>query len=207
MDPDFDLLERWRSGDAAGGQALFARHFKPVYRFFRYKVGADADELVQRTFLACMNARDQFRGESPFRSYLFAIARRELYGYLRARPAAEHVDFGVTSIAEIVTSPSQRLDRARQIDHLREALRRLPVDQQVLLELHYWHEFDAAALANIMGAEPGTIRVRLLRARRALRGAMSRLPPGDLHEIANDRLALSLRESDLDGTAAKRMAG
>ena len=80
-DPDMALLEQWRAGDREAGQALFARHFREIYRFFEYRVGGDADDLAQRTFLACVTARDQFRGLSSFRTFLFAIARNELYTF------------------------------------------------------------------------------------------------------------------------------
>src|SRR3954471_16282377 len=82
---DLDLLGAWRAGDGAAGQALFARHFRRIYRFFETKCQAEADELVQGTFLACMKAKDQFRGDSSFTTYLFAVARRELYRVLELR--------------------------------------------------------------------------------------------------------------------------
>jgi RNA polymerase sigma factor (sigma-70 family) len=203
MDSDLGLLEQWRGGDRQAGEDLFARHFRPVYRFFEHKVGGEADELVQRTFLHCVRARDQFLGQSSFRTYLFAIARRELYGYLREKARAPQLDFETTSIGQILTSPSGRLDRARRIDRLREALRTLPAEQQLLLELHYWQELDAAALGEIFGAEPGTIRVRLLRARKALRVGLDRIetpPGGDARPgpDAPDALEASLHDVDLD---------
>jgi RNA polymerase sigma-70 factor (ECF subfamily) len=166
---DLALLARWRGGDQGAGQQLFARHLADVYRFFHHKVGTDADELVQGTFLACLSSVERFRGESSFRTYLFAIARHELFAFLRRRSQREHVDFELTSIEDIATSPGSRLDRVRRGDRLRDALAQLPLEQQVLLELHYWHDLDAAALAEVLDASPGTIRVRLLRARRALR--------------------------------------
>jgi RNA polymerase sigma factor (sigma-70 family) len=194
MDPDLSLLERWRAGDRGAGEELFARHFAEIYRFFEHKLGAEADDLVQRTFLACVSARDQFRAQSTFRTYLFAIARNELHGYLRRLPQGERVDLDSTSIAAIVSSPSRRLDRARQSEVLRACLRDLPVEQQLLLELHYWHELDAAALGEIVGAAPGTVRVRLLRARAALRERMAQVAPGSLAAVgaSTDRLAASL---------------
>jgi RNA polymerase sigma factor (sigma-70 family) len=195
MDPDMVLLERWRSGDKRAGEDLFARHFADIYRFFEHKAGADTDELTQKTFLACVKARDQFRGQSSFRTYLFTLARHELYAYLRARPRHRQVDFEVTSIAEIVTPPSGRFDRARQVELLRAALRELPAEQQLLLELHYWHDFDAAQLAEVFNTNAGAVRVRLLRGRRALREKMARLGPGALGPPeAGDRLAASLSE-------------
>ena len=175
MDPDLELLERWRAGDSRAGQDLFARHFADIYRFFEYKVGADADELSQRTFMACIGARDRFRGGSTFRTYLFAIARNQLYTFLRRLPRAEHVDFEQTSIADLMPSLGSQLGRARDIERLRLALVSLPAEQQLLLELHYWHELDAEALGEVFETTPGAIRVRLLRARRALRDRMGQL--------------------------------
>lgn len=169
MDEDLALLERWRTGDRTAGQTLFSRHFRDVYRFFEHKVGNEADDLVQRTFAACVEGRDRFRGDSTFRTYLFAIARKQLYSFLRQKPKGMHVDFDTTSIAEVVTSLGSKIGRANQIELLREALVRLPAEQQLLLELHYWHDLDAVALSEIFEIPSGTIRVRLLRARQALR--------------------------------------
>jgi RNA polymerase sigma-70 factor (ECF subfamily) len=58
-----------------------------------------------------------------------------------------------------------------------EALRALPVEQQTLLELHYWEELDAQQLAEVFATTPGAIRVRLTRARAALRERMEAGPP------------------------------
>lgn len=168
-DSDHELLDRWRSGDRAAGEALFARHFDSLCRFFVTKC-PDPDELVQRTLLACVTARDQFRGEASFRTYLFAIARHELYHHLRRqRRDGERLDFSVTSVAELVTTPATRL--ARQAEHRRvvEVLRTLPVDQQTLLELYYWEDLEIADLAVIFEASANAIRIRLHRARHALR--------------------------------------
>jgi RNA polymerase sigma-70 factor (ECF subfamily) len=174
---DLELLAGWRAGDAAAGQALFARHFRRIYRFFETKCPAEADELVQSTFLACVRAKDQFRGESSFTTYLFAIARRELFRVLELRRReAARLDFEVSSIAEL--GPSLRTQIAGREDRVRlvRALQDLPVDQQVLLELHYWESVDIADLAVIFEALPVTIRSRLHRARNALRERMLQEP-------------------------------
>lgn len=192
MDDDLALLKRWTNGDVRAGQDLFARHFADIYRFFAYKVPNDADELAQSTFAACLASIGSFRGDATFRTYLYAIARKQLYTHFRKLPRSEHVDFEVTSIADIVTSLSSRIGRARQIEQLRDVLRELPAEQQLLLELHYWHDLDAPALADIFEVPAGTIRVRLLRARKALRDHMA----PELLEGATDRLVASLARPD-----------
>jgi RNA polymerase sigma factor (sigma-70 family) len=196
VDDDLALLDRWRGGDQRAGEELFGRHFADVFRFFEHKVGLEADDLAQRTFLACVASRDRFRGQSSFRTYVFAIARNELYSHLRARPKGELIDFEATSIAELVTSAGSRLDRARTAEALRAVLRELPAEQQLLLELHYWHDLDAGQLAEVFDVPPGTVRVRLLRARNALR---ERFDPANLPRTM-DRLteALSRPEPDVE---------
>lgn len=176
--PDLDLLEQWRAGDAEAGQALFERHFDSIYGFFETKCPAEADELVQATFLAVLRAKTQFRGDSSFRTYLFTIARNELYRALRTRQRkGTQVDLALSSIAELVSTPGTRLARNQEHRQLLEALQRLPVEQQTLLELHYWEDMEIAELAQIFDAPAATIRTRLHRARKALRELVEHAAP------------------------------
>jgi RNA polymerase sigma factor (sigma-70 family) len=168
-DSDFALLDAWRAGDRAAGQELLGRHFATLCGFFESKC-KDAEDLVQRTMLACIAAKHAFRKQASFRTYLFTVARRELWHYLRSKQReGKRFDFATISIAEIITTPGSRLarqaDRARVID----ALRGLPVEQQTLLELHYWQELGIDELSEIFEIDPGATRVRLFRARRRLR--------------------------------------
>lgn len=194
---DLALLERWRTGDMASGQTLFGRYFRDVYRFFQRKVSVDTDDLVQHTFAACVAGRDQFRGQSSFRTYVFAIARKQLYDYLRRQPKAEHVDFEVISIAEIVTSVAGKIDNAHRAERVQRALAKLPAEQQLLLELHYWHELDTIALAEVFETAPGTIRVRLLRARNALRRVLDAIAPKVYNNRSNDRMIAAVSEPEI----------
>lgn len=188
MDPDLELLGRWREGDRAAGEALFARHFPSLCRFFATKCGADAEDLIQRTMLACVRARDQFRAEATFRTYLFTVARNELYRYLRtSRRDGDRLDFSITSIAQLVSTPATRLARDAERRRLQEAIRELPVELQTLLELHYWEELDAPALAAVFDTTPGAIRVRLHRARQTLRERLGEDPSdAELQDLARE---------------------
>ncbi len=170
---DLELLNAWRAGDSAAGQALFKRHFRKIYRFFETKFGRDVDELVQSTFLACVRAKNQFRGDSSFSTYLFTIARHELYRVLSERRRdLDRIDFDASSIAELAPTPRTKIAAEEDRVRLLHALRELPVEQQVLLELHYWEGLDAAALGEVFEMPPGTMRSRLSRARDALREIM-----------------------------------
>ncbi|WP_428261802.1 RNA polymerase sigma factor [Haliangium sp.] len=199
MTTDLELLERWRTGDLGAGNELFERYFSSICRFFENKLQGDVEELVQATFMACVDNRDQFRAQSSFRTYLFSIARYQLYGhYRRNRRDGERLDFGVTSLVDLGVSPRSAIAADQQHRHLLAALCALPVEQQLLLELHYWEGMDMEELAAIFDINRTTVRTRLFRARQALRDSMAALAEGG--EIAEmsvedlDAWARGLRE-------------
>jgi RNA polymerase sigma factor (sigma-70 family) len=167
---DAELLEAWRRGDGAAGHELFVRHAGSVSRFFRNKIDTDLDDLVQRTFLACVESRDRVRDGSSFRAYVLRIARNELINHYAARQrAAARADPLTTSILDFGASPSVMVAAGERDLALLTALRRLPLDLQTALELYYWEELGTAELGEVLGIPQGTVKSRLSRAREHLR--------------------------------------
>ncbi len=195
MPTDEDLLARWSEGDRLAGNDLFRRHYDRLRRFFEGKAHDDADELIQSTFFALVRYREQLAGASSFRAYLFTVAKNELYRTLRRRYKNADVDFAVTSLCDLQTTAGSKMVRAREKQVLLEALRSLPLDQQVLIELHYWEGITTDGLAPMFGVAPATIRTRLFRARKRLRTQMDafegRITEG-LDEAALERWARDL---------------
>lgn len=193
MRDDEALFEAWRGGDNAAGEALFERHFDAIYRFFETKVQDDVSDLVQRTFIGCIEARERFRGASSFRTFLFAIARHELYGFYRARKAGQRLDFEHSSVMDLSPGASSIARKATDGAVLAEALRALPLELQIALELHYWEGLSGPEMAAVLEVPEGTVRSRLRRGLERLRDAM-RAPPftGFFPPL-----------EDLDGWAAK----
>ena len=90
---DCELLERWRRGDNVAGSCLVKRHFDAVQRFFASKAPGHNEDLIQQTFMACVEAKDAFRGDSSFRAYLFGLARFQLLSHYRKLYRARGLDF------------------------------------------------------------------------------------------------------------------
>lgn len=172
---DDELLERWRAGDLEAGSVLFERHYDAVCRFFRNKAWADAPDLVQVTFLGLVQARDRFAGASSFRTFLFAVARNVLLKHFRGGHRAPDLDFGVTSIHDLAPGPSSVVARRREERLLLEALRHIPVDDQIVLELQYWESMTSAEIAEILEVPSATVRSRLRRAKERLHAELERL--------------------------------
>ena len=197
MPSDAALLDAWRAGDRGAGNELVDRHFRSLYGFFCNKVGAaEVDELIQRTFTAAVASRDQFRGDSSFRTYLFAIARRELLALARRhnRDGAP-IDPAELSLEAVMTSPSAVVARNERQQRLLGALRRLPIDLQIALELFYWEGLRGPELARVLDVPEGTIRTRIRRARQLLAEAMAEPTRPDAHPSDDDleRWATELR--------------
>jgi RNA polymerase sigma factor (sigma-70 family) len=190
-DTDFDLLDRWCGGDKAAGNLLFNRHFSTLYKFFEHKVSAEVDDLVQETLFECVKSRDAFKRQSTFRTFLFAIARNMLLQYWRRKASIRPtVDFEEVSIESLSTSVGSRLAKQSERARLTAVLRTLPIEQQLLLEMFYWEDFDRSQLAEIFGVEAATIGSRLHRARHAMKALLDSTshdlgaPPVDLDSWA-----------------------
>lgn len=177
---DEALLGAWQAGDQHAGATLFERHYDGIHRFFASKVPHVADDLVQRTFLACLEARGRFRGDSSLRTYLFGIAHNTLRHFLRGRQRSEEpLDLASSSAAELAPGPVTALAQRQEQRLLLRALRHIPLDYQVVLELHYWEQQTTAQIAEITGLPAGTIKTRLRRGRQLLQEQIRALAGSD----------------------------
>jgi len=183
-DRDLELLDAWCAGDEDAGNQLVKRHFRAVYGFFRNKIDGDVDDLIQRTFLGCVESRGKFRRESTFRTYLFAIARNELYMALRRRLRGQALNFTEASIDDCHVAdatPTAEIAQRQERRLLLRALRRIPVDDQVALELYYWQGLSAREVGEILELPENSVRSRLHRAKAKLRERVAELTAdGDL---------------------------
>lgn len=181
---DVSLLAMWRGGDLRAGNALLARYYPNVRRFFDVKVPRVAEDLTQRTFLACQENLEAFRAESTFKSYLFGIARFTLLRHLRKNQRAEafeqRLQFGGrsqrTSLSMIVAN--------RQEHHLiLLAYAKLTPDQQIAVELFYWEDMTTSEIAVVLETPVSTVTSRISRARGVIRERLIELTsPGAIRE-------------------------
>jgi RNA polymerase sigma factor (sigma-70 family) len=173
---DADLFKAWVGGDQSAGESLYRRCFDPLYRFFRSKAPEDYEDLIQNTMLECVRSKDRFQGNVPFRAYLFGVARHRLLHHLR-RKGTNRVDLDAsqTSIADVDPRPSSIMARKAEQQLLLEAMRRVPVDLQIAMELHYWEDMTTAELAEVLEIPQGTVKSRLRRGREALEAELAKL--------------------------------
>ncbi len=175
MEDDVQLLAAWQAGRRAAGEALVERHYASIYRFYFGKVPLEAcEDLCQQTFEVVCRNREAYRGEGSFRAYLFGVARFVLIGWARKRRRFEPTedsllaDEGGRSLAGLLAD--QQL-----VQLVATALRELPLDDQIVIELKDWEGLTQAELAALFACPQPTVARRLQRARARLRAAVEAL--------------------------------
>jgi RNA polymerase sigma-70 factor (ECF subfamily) len=172
---DVALLDAWRDGDDRAGERLFDRHADAVARFFENKVRDGAEDLTQATFLRLIEVRERIRVGIAFRAFVIGIARNVLREHLREPGRGRQVDPEVDCMAELAPGPSTLIGAREEHRLLIEALRRLPIESQILLELCYWEQLNSQEMAAVLEVPASTIRTRLTRARAQLADRMAQL--------------------------------
>lgn len=175
MDDDLALLRAWQAGRREAGEALIARHYAAIYRFFFGKVPPSVcEDLSQQTFEVVCRKPEGFRGDGSLRAYLFGVARFVLIGWARRlrkfEPAEDSLlaDEGGRSLASLLAD--QQMIRV-----VATALRELPLDDQIVIELKDWEGLTQAELAALFECPQPTVARRLQRARARLRAAVEAL--------------------------------
>jgi RNA polymerase sigma factor (sigma-70 family) len=161
------LLLRWRGGSREAGDRLLHRYVPELAGFFGRRSGSHADELVQRTLLACTQSVGQFEGRSTFRTYLYGIARNQYLMYRRAEAFARHTPVTLATLPE--DGPSQLVAVRQEQVMLILALRRVEPDFSLVLRKYYWEEHSVEEIAQELEIPVGTVKSRLARGRASLR--------------------------------------
>ncbi len=186
-DPDAALVERARAGDYGAFETLVDRHSARLYRMVRriLRNEHDAEEAVQEGFLSAIEKLDGFRGDSPFGHWLARITANHALKILRKRkglplePYEEEAPEELRPafpafVAPWRESPEHLLHLQETREHLEEALAQLPESYRAVFVLRDLEGFSGKETAEILGIRPGNVKVRLLRARLALREELTR---------------------------------
>jgi RNA polymerase sigma-70 factor (ECF subfamily) len=177
---DIELLRGWRRGDATMGAELYERHKTPVTNLFRRNVRrrADIPDLVQQTFVACVEARRDPEIVGSVRGYILGIAFHTMTRFFRktrAVPASGVDPTGGLVLAAVEPDPEYLLTLSDEQRLLMKALRRLKIEFQVVIELNYWGGVSCDEIAAILDIPQGTVRSRLQHGRAALAKKLAEL--------------------------------
>jgi RNA polymerase sigma-70 factor (ECF subfamily) len=176
-------LLAWRNGDNTAGRTFLERHQAMVRRVFLNKVGsaAEVETLSQRTFATARADEARRRDVALVRTWLLAVARDVLLRWrdeLGRHRRLAHLDDA--SAVDLGLGPSPAAAASDDERRMLEALRRMPLESQLVLELSYIEGSSAHELAGVLGCLEVGARMHLQRGRAALREALSDASPQQL---------------------------
>lgn len=184
---DERLLEAAAEGDEEAFVGLYRRHHPRVFRFaFRMTGSPDAaEDITHASFITLLESPGRFRGQAALATYLCAVARNQCLKRLRGvrrevlgADAPIRIDQGHGPLGRLLKDEEEQLVR-------NAVLSLAPLHREVVI-LAEFEGLDLAAVAAIVGAEVGAVKVRLHRARKKLRRLLEAYVTGQVaSDVAN----------------------
>lgn len=180
-------VEAILSGDRRAFEHLVRKESPRLFRVI-VRIIRDDDEaqsIMQETFLQAYQRLDTFRGDAKLTTWLYAIGINQARAALRKKRRTNTMDeadmerlqpsFNKGMYAEPPKrwDPQKMAERSERQRLVREAVDRLPENYRTVVVLRDLEELSTAEAADILGISEGATRVRLHRARKALRSILA----------------------------------
>jgi RNA polymerase sigma-70 factor, ECF subfamily len=163
------------AGKVARLAVLFERHHRGLFRYFVSMTSQreQAEDLVQEVFFRMLRYRTSYDPGQSFTAWMYQIARNAGVDQVRKRGGVQVVDIDtyVDRRAELVSAspgPEESASRGQDLVLLRRAMDQLPEDKREILVLSRFQGMKHEDIAEVLGCEVGTVKVRVYRAIRAL---------------------------------------
>jgi RNA polymerase sigma-70 factor (ECF subfamily) len=144
---------------------------------------AEAEDLVQETYVRAMPAMNRLRSESNIKGWLFKILRNAWLNHLRRRRTSSEVawsdveDGSVGEIAEPSQDSYQAFVSKMEREQVRAAIQKLPAKFREIILLREFEELSYHEIAGLLDCPVGTVMSRLARARSKLRELLALAKP------------------------------
>lgn len=175
---DNEIISKVLSGDQQAYSLLVGRYqnfvFTLVLRFVKSR--EDAEEVAQDVFIKAYRALADFKGASKFSTWLYTIVNTTSLSFLRKKKLEVHSldNERVFEVADSIDSGMQAnlIEARSRVDMVNRAITLLGGDDAEIITLFYKGEQSLEEIAQILGIEPNTAKVRLHRARGRLKEKM-----------------------------------
>ncbi len=164
---DNALMLKVKEGQNHNLGLLYERYKKRLFGFF-YKMNKNADlseDLVQNVFIRVLKYKHTFSEESKFITWIFQIARNEMYDAFKKQKKNQYQDIEEVSYA---ISTHETIDEEMEVlensSTLKKALNLLPSDKKEILMLSKFKELKYKEVGEIIGCSEGNARIKVHRA-------------------------------------------
>ncbi len=160
-------------GDARAFSVLIDRYKHMVFTMALQIVKSreDAEEVAQDTFLKAFKALKTYKGDAKFSTWLYKIAYYRSLDYLKKNKRSIKTTMIDISEEYNIASLDSAMDGLEAEDRkvaVKRAIQKLPEDDGVLIQLHYFEELSLNEISEVMNISANTLKVRIFRARKRL---------------------------------------
>ncbi|MFC5445268.1 RNA polymerase sigma factor [Rhizobium halophytocola] len=166
------LLAAVAEGDMVAFEKIYHRYFPKLMHFARRIAGSSeaAEEIANDTLMVVWRTADRFEGRSKPSSWIFGIAYRLS---LKQRQSLGRRKGEVVLDENLVDDNSDTADAVMRQKDLDGALQQLTPELRAVVELTYYNGYLYTEIAEILGCPVGTVKTRMMTARRRLRAMLS----------------------------------
>jgi RNA polymerase sigma-70 factor (ECF subfamily) len=166
---DASLLARVGKGDKAAMRLLYERHSDAVYHFIRARLRDpfEAADVMQEVFLETWRAAARFEGRAAARTWILGIARNKAVDRVRRDGRIVHGELD-PELRDEAPDPEAVAAAASDAARVRECIGRLSDAHRSAIHLAFYQELPYGDIAAVEGVPVGTIKTRILHAKRLL---------------------------------------
>ncbi len=165
-----DLVERCKQGDPRSYNELYQKYSRAMYNTSLRIVNhtADAEDVLQESFVDAFGAIDSFGYKSTFGAWLKRIVINKSINALRKRKM-EIIDIEKTSVLHMPEEESLDEEALQlKVEEVKKAVKELPNGYRTVLSLHLFEGYDQEEIAEIMQISHATVRTQYMRAKQKL---------------------------------------
>jgi len=168
---DEQLMQAYVAGDANAHRALFERLAPVLLHVARRQLRdeAEAEDVVQRAFLAVHRARNDFRAGAKVRPWVFTITMNLVRDTFRRRKRQREAPLELDGRRDPSETPADPVERQQEASLVHRALDALPESQRRAIELHWLEDRPFSEIANLEGASVSAVKVRAHRGYKRMR--------------------------------------
>lgn len=185
LEIDAGVVLRARDGDLNAFGEIYHRFEKPVYNLALRMLGepAEAQEVLQDTFIKCHDCLHQYRGDAPFWGWLRRVATTTALMRIRANSRrGSSVDVDESLIGQSLTASDDHQSANARVE-LEHALAELTETARTVVWLYHMEGYSHEEIAGMWGKSVSFSKSQLSRAHLKLRDLLS--PPGHLSSNGN----------------------
>ncbi len=165
-----ELVERCKLGDRRSYSELYQKYSKAMYNTSLRIVNhtADAEDVLQESFVDAFAAIDSFGYKSTFGAWLKRIVINKSINALRKRKM-EIIDIEKTSAAHLAEEETYDENEMKfKVEEIKKAVKELPNGYRTVLTLHLFEGYDQEEIAEILQISHATVRTQYMRAKQKL---------------------------------------